>query len=106
MDLDDADAVQNADEAEPDASVPELVETFGGDLLVLLNLDTKAQWLWWLGYPPDSTEIAQGLFKLFDEDRSGTIPVCYLDYVIKIMSAYYPVSKSTYDQAEVRWHAA
>lgn len=102
MDLDDADAVKGQGEQdEPDPSVPELVDTFGGSLLALLDLDTKAQWLWWLGYPLDSGEIAQRLFKLFDEDRSGTIPVCYLDYVIRIMSSHYPVSKSTYDHAEV-----
>jgi hypothetical protein len=105
MDLDEAandtgEADEKADEA------PE--EEFGLNFdfgpkplakLLRLSLAERLRWFW--GRPLSPSEMAQRIMATLDTDKKGSLPLSALDFILKQIQGQLPLSKETFDLAEV-----
>lgn len=109
LDLDEA-ANVGADSgvADDEALSDGEVEEFGKNLnlgsrpfaaLIRLTLLERLQWM--AGFPLKNTEIAHRIMMKLDKERTGNLPLVALDFILKQIQGELPISKETFDLAEV-----
>lgn len=110
MDLDEA-ANVTADVGggeEEDGEDGNAVEEFGLELnfgpkplAKMLGLSVLEQLKWLAGFPLPTSEIAHRIMTTLDREGTGTLPRSALDFIVKHIQDELPLSKETFDLAEV-----
>lgn len=109
LDLDEAanEAGGGGGDEEGNESGDEL-EEFGLDLdfgpkplARILSLTLLENFKWLAGFPLSPAEIAHRIMKAIDTQGTGSLPVSAIDFILKQVQGELPLSKETFDLAEV-----
>jgi hypothetical protein len=108
MDLDEAANITNEGGDDEDGNNEEGLEEFGAGLnfghrplAKLLAMSLLERLKWHAGFPLPVTEIAQRIMMTLDAERSGSLPLTAVDFLLKQLQGELPLSKETFDLAEV-----
>jgi hypothetical protein len=67
--------------------------------LLRLSLAERLKWFWGSPLPP--SEMAHRIMTTLDTDKKGSLPPSALDFILKQIQGQLPLSKETFDLAEV-----
>ena len=67
--------------------------------LIGLSMLEKLQWM--AGFPLKNTEVAHRIMMTLDTERTGNLPLAAMDFILKQIQGELPISKETFDLAEV-----
>jgi hypothetical protein len=100
---DDADAVNESDEKEePPENKFGAQFNFGPKPLApMLGLTLVEKLKWGSGFPLSPHEIARRMMATLDTDKKGTLPLEAFDFILRQIQGQLPLSKETWDLAEV-----
>lgn len=68
----------------------------------MLKMSVLENLKWVAGFPLPASEIGHRVMMALDTDHSGFLPVSALDFILKQIQDELPLSKETFDLAEVR----
>jgi hypothetical protein len=106
MNLDEAANTSGDGEEVEQGAQPE--EAFGSKLdlgpnpwveLLRLSLVERVKWFW--GFPLSSSEMAQRIMTTLDIEKKGSLPLSALDFILKNIQGHLPLTKESFDLAEV-----
>ena len=110
MDLDEAanTAAENGGGDEADGEEDHVKDEFGVDLHFgnkplarMLKMSLLENLKWAAGFPLPASEIAHRIMVALDTEHEGSLPVSALDFILKHIEGELPLSKETFDLAEV-----
>jgi hypothetical protein len=105
--LDDAEmanaekAAQAQLEQEKMDEITALFASYNGNLQDVMQLSRLQKIKWRFEMYPTSADIATRLFSSINSTKSPYLPIAVLDFIIKQIQDEFPVTKQTYDFAEV-----
>ena len=110
MDLDEAanTAAENGGGDDADGEEENDHDEFGGGLHFgnkplagMLKMSLLENLKWVAGFPLPASEIAHRIMVALDTEHEGSLPVSALDFILKHIEGELPLSKETFDLAEV-----